>query len=223
MTNKPILFSAPMICALLDGSKTQTRRGLKIKGHKGFFKFGQSETSGYDWTFRRADHVWEDYRHNEFLALLPYQIGDRLWVREAHFAYGRWITTGELTKTGKPKRRFERDFARAALFDANSDFVWSCPEAKYGLYKRPGMFMHRVDSRLTMTVTDARVQRLKNIKDHDCIAEGIPAVGRCYGEPRDAFANLWNGINGPDAWESNPWVAAYTFITHKQNIDQRGV
>src|SRR3546814_16853672 len=85
MADRPILFSAPMVRALSDGRKTQTRRMLSIGGHKEFSEFGPSDTPGYDWHFRRADACWCDFRHSELLARLRWHAGDRLWVKDTFF------------------------------------------------------------------------------------------------------------------------------------------
>jgi hypothetical protein len=220
MTDKPIIFSGPMVRALLEGRKTQTRRALKIKGHKGFFQFGPSDTKGYDWTFRRADHVWEDYEHDKLLSMLPVQIGDRLWVREA-------ITRAE-TDQGEGYMTYAADHKE----------VWPLTRWYHKRNKLPSIHMPRWASRLTLTATDVRVQRLNEISEADAIAEGCRPfwdkdnphtyIGPNGSEtemmplkgPIDDFRNLWNSINGPDAWEANPWVAAYTFTVGRRNIDQ---
>ena len=102
----------------------------------------------------------------------------------------------------------------------------------------PPIHMPRWASRLTLIVTDVRVQRLQDISEEDCIAEGPPDVNNdprtISGElqpmvvlspgrmmtPRAWYHTLWDQINGPDAWDENPWVAAYTFTVHRCNIDQ---
>nr|WP_319250472.1 hypothetical protein [uncultured Celeribacter sp.] len=233
MTDKPILFSGPMVHALLEGRKTQTRRELKIRGRKGFFQFGRSDTKGYDWTFCRADHVWEDYEHEHLLQLLPYQIGDRLYVRENHFAFGYWITTDELTKTGNPKRKFVRDYDVPVLYENPACKLGdrSVDDVK-GWYFRPGIHHERCDSRLTLTVTDVRAQRLQEIREADALAEGVTAYAEGFAveglfwgpTATKSFEYLWDSLNAKRGfgWDENPWVAAYTFTVHKCNIDQMG-
>lgn len=218
MTDRPILFSTPMIRALLDGSKTQTRRALKIKGYKGFFQFGPSDTNGYDWTFRRADHVWEDYKHGRLLSLLPHQIGDRLWVREAHY----------LTDDGEAEFAvYAADVEGVAAHMKDMQCVMaSHPQVDWSkhLRLRPSIHMPRWASRITMTVTEVRVQRLQEISVGDAIAEGCLGYVSHDGEdgeaPQEQFRDLWNSINGHNAWNANPWIAAYNFTVHKRNIDQ---
>lgn len=85
--------------------------------------------------------------------------------------------------------------------------------------------MPRWASRLTLTVTDVRLERLQDISEADAIAEGVgrlttsvPKMGKSI-SARDAFHDIWNDINGPDAWDANPWVAAYSFDLRKRNID----
>ncbi len=85
----------------------------------------------------------------------------------------------------------------------------------------PSIFMPRWASRLTLTVTDVRVQRLQDISEEDAWAEGITAYGttRYEREGRDLYALLWNSINGAGAWNNNPWVVALSFTVRKGNID----
>jgi hypothetical protein len=85
--------------------------------------------------------------------------------------------------------------------------------------------MPRWASRLTLIVTDVRVQRLQDISEEDARAEGIftPEIGYVnLGKkaPVIQYAMLWNSLHGPDAWDANPWVSAITFTVHHGNIDQ---
>ena len=93
---------------------------------------------------------------------------------------------------------------------------------------RPSIHMPRWASRLTLTVTDVRVQRLQEISEEDARAEGAyPCEGGwSYGgsplagtTARGAFYCLWNSLHGPDAWSANPWVCALTFTVDRRNID----
>ena len=86
--------------------------------------------------------------------------------------------------------------------------------------------MPRWASRLTLTVTDVRVQRVQDISEGDIAAEGIARgfSGGPHGEEGlyEDFADLWDSLNAPRGygWDANPWVAAYTFTVQRQNIDQ---
>jgi len=150
--------------------------------------------------------------------LVPFRlhaVGDRLWVREAWRTHVSW----------------DVDPPRGVIPAAPIWFEADPFEARMGLdvgKLRPSMFMPRWASRLTLTVTDVRVQRLQDISEEDAIAEGYPpAEQRATGgiaEIRDAYpiawyAWLWDSINGAGSWEANPWVAAYSFKVEHRNID----
>ena len=194
MTDKPILFSAPMIRALLDGRKTQTRRVLKPQ-----------PDDLYEGQVPRQLHV---------------AIGDRLWVREAHY----------LTDDGDNEYAVyaaDEDDVRAhntklqRMGSTIDEALWR-QHAKL----RPSIHMPRWASRLTLIVTDVRVQRLQEISEEDATAEGWggwldsqTSDGFDGNGPRTWFHKLWDSINGPDAWDRNDWVVAYTFTVHRCNID----
>jgi hypothetical protein len=209
MTDKPILFSAPMVRALLAGNKTQTRRVLKgawqnaLEGHdrvKTWFAPPNVPKEGIPNLWAQSG-IWAE-KHGprggyiRFLGFAPYRPGDLLWVREA------------FTKT-------PAGISYAA--DGVTHFG-----AGGRLKVTPSMFMPRWASRITLEVTGVKVERLQDIKGADIIAEGSRCQGcfdtgrsacmdgGCFAA-RDAFRALWNSINGPGAWEANPWVAAYTF------------
>ncbi len=233
MTDRPILFSAPMIQALLDGRKTQTRRVLKNPEYYGCPTGDCPHMQQAECDAAMQENALPDVR---------FKPGDRLWVREEYYQVGQWSQdAGDLTKGGKPKWKFvplndditfdpPRYFLLARSRTNPDDTLW---------YKRLGRFMPRRYSRLTLLVTDVRVQRLQDISEADAVAEGIArrstiydrqyfrnyasAVG-WFAEEHDgakfSFATLWNSINGPDAWALNPWVAAISFEVVKGNIDQ---
>jgi len=85
--------------------------------------------------------------------------------------------------------------------------------------RTPSLFMPRWASRLTLTITDIRAQRLQGISQEAAEAEGCPDTTGQSGEPRGWFEQIWGEINGPDAWMKNPWVWALTFTVEKRNID----
>lgn len=242
MTDRPVIYSGPMVRALLDGRKTQTRRLLKLRGYPGFFQFGVSDTPGYDWHFRRKDHVWEDYEHTRILGFLQYQLGDRLWVRE-NFQAHSWASDCVTIRYQAETRTkgFTAQIEQIPYPDGEKNsFKFIAPKGPD--YWRPSIHMPRWASRLTLNVTDVRIERLQDITSDDAEAEGllcgeteggdlvwsgvhqtypIPEQ-HCHHWPEEAFAELWNSINGPDAWSTNPWVVAVSFDVHRGNIDKVG-
>jgi len=211
MKERPILFSDPMVKALLAGAKTQTRRVVKLRD------FGPTTPSGagWDWDLRDRRGRWNSFTTTQFVASKcnPYGVvGDRLWVREA------WSHDAP-----------DLDACRAAHEDAMSGMDYgpyyrATECAPDTLRWRPSIHMPRWASRITLEITEVRVQRLQEISEEDARAEGIP-FGEMQdaiinGEPgrvaffnaRDAFAYAWNAINGKRAaWASNPWVWAISF------------
>lgn len=203
MTDRPILFSAPMIRALLDGRKTQTRRVLKPQpsiAHK---------LDGLTWwkLGDRPDSVIV-MGDDALCAAHKKCVGDRLWVREA------W--RGADVTNHLPPREIQ---GACCWYEADGN----APVWKGKL--RPSMFMPRTMSRLTLIVEGVKVERLQSISDEDAKAEG--AI-HAYGEPysiasavsaRRCFELIWKTINGDDSWDANHWVTAISFRVIKANID----
>lgn len=243
MTDLPIPFSAPMVRALIDDRKTQTRRTLSsLRGRhcRHISEFGRSDTPGYDWHFRDDGKRWHDLRHSELLPRLKYQVRDRLWVKEA-YRIRSWDEDGDVwvsyeadgansgRLTSDDEDFLERLCAKVEKAGAETDDAGNYINIPAAALSRPAMFMPRWASRLTLTVTDVRVERLQDISEADAIAEGVftwacerPMMANTRKSDRDLYRELWDSINGPGAWEANPWVAAYTFIVHRGNIDERG-
>lgn len=215
MRDRPIIFSAPMVRALLDGRKTQTRRVLKPQPR-------QTDTG--EWYL--ATPAGFQYLSCPHL-VLPYEVGDRLWVREAHAmlprtAYRGSIGTGTIAQIEHPTDGYSAAVFREG-FDRSGPPKW-----------RPSIHMPRWASRLTLLVTDVRVQRLRQISEADAMAEGMEldnelSAWRCYLPkpsrqdfwlcPRESFRTLWDSLHGQGAWNENPWVCATTFTVHSANID----
>jgi hypothetical protein len=213
MADRPILFSAPMVRALLDGSKMQTRR---------FFKGIEKNDNGL-WHIRNAGggliSVAEADVGREAVDYLPIHVGDRLWVRETWSGHHMFSQT-------PPAQRVSFDTPDGS-FHREDVWFWADGDPEFGDWERPrpGIHMPRWASRLTLSVTEARVERLQDISRGDAMEEGCPFANMAAGpNPRDWYFDLWNQINGPGAWEANPWVAAYTFtVIHKNIAEVRDV
>ncbi|MBF0270301.1 MAG: hypothetical protein HQL44_17105 [Alphaproteobacteria bacterium] len=218
MTDRPIIFSAPMIRALIDGRKTQTRRIIKKKP-----ALDAIAVFGADFLLKPgcAD-------------LIPYAHGDLLWVRENLYQACRYpctLPSGEpepsswtrgrlvhYAADGKPENTPNRHYPKGL-----SGKYISAPDPYATWELRPSIHMPRWASRITLEVTGVKVERLQNISRGDAMAEGCPFPNISGGpDPRDWFQNLWRNINGPESWDQNPFVAAISFKVHKRNIDKLG-
>ena len=192
MTERPILFSAPMVRALLDGSKTQTRRVMKIQPTH-FNPVGVP---------RLAQSVG-----NSDVIACPYgQPGDQLWVKETHW---RDDEDGAIL--------YAANSVDLAVVDQNKHETGS-PRYNW----KPSIFMRREYSRITLEVVSARVERLNDISRGDAMAEGCPFPNMAKGDdPRKWYADLWNAINGPGSWDKNPWVWVVEFTRHNAELRGR--
>jgi hypothetical protein len=199
-TERPILFSASMVRALLAGAKTQTRRIVTVPWR------GSSRALPYEPYWVDTDGVlqfcdeygdytpWVDVAH-------PYGVpGDRLWVKETFIAG---------TFNGG-----DRDWVRYRATDDNPSSDADKPRWK------PSIFMPRKLSRLTLEIVVARVERLTAITEEDAKAEGARCLDLASGREailgqgsyRDHFRYIWDEINGEKApWSTNPWVWAIDF------------
>jgi hypothetical protein len=184
---RPILFSAPMVCAILDGSKTQTRRVVKPVRryeHNNICRPDLVEDPYAVWWHGVSENVG-------CFQICPYGTpGDRLWVRET-WAYER-DGTGCPDDTG-------------ILYRA-TDPGWDDEET--GLRWRPSIHMPRRAFRILLEITDIRVQRLQEISEEDARAEGYDPQSTDF--PALWFHGLWDTIHGSGAWHANPWVWAIT-------------
>ena len=235
MADRGIPFSAPMIRALLDGTKTQTRR---IQAE------GVSMAGSIDHSSGRPIAIDATAWDRRWPVKTKYAVGDRLWVREA------WRTGNgfdEVNATTMAERCLDAGYKKPwapIQYEADKSVRdWILDGHAFGT--RPGRYRHarfmpRWASRLTLTVTDVRVQRLQDISEADAWAEGckrgdptdnggyFPAdehdqtkcCVRGWDNARDWFSDLWDSLNGEGAWDANPWVAAYTFTVAHCNIDQ---
>jgi hypothetical protein len=216
---KPILFSAPMVKAILDGRKTQTRRIMKPQPE--YFE----QYPHWRWTTPqlRKDGLGpfaidSGDRPGIFGKYIP---GETLWVRE---------TWGPRTEQGKPVESRHYVKYRADFIDDSppaDGMDWHTYEDKW----RPSIFMPRWASRITLEITDVRVERLQEITNADAEAEGVGgmrdmrfavALGNLHTTGhRFNFRDLWESINGKGSWESNPWVWVVSFRNSKGVADDR--
>ncbi len=217
VNEKPILFSGPMVEAILEGRKTQTRRLGKNQGD--YPELGvdyiehATKGTGAQATYRAFPGQGSA---RQAIEECPYGVtGDHLWVREAYTPDppqdGTWdfysYTDGVLYNLKAIPKRFRNP--ANVIYRAS----WDNPEA---MLWRPSIFMPRWASRITLEITGIRVERLQQITEEDAKAEGCTQdadFSREYPYSYvDQFHRLWNDINGKRAdWDSNPWVWVVEF------------
>lgn len=211
---RPILFSGEMVQAILDGHKVQTRRVVRTPmAFRAFYtQQGRDPRSLHDaardaridhetgdaWFLVSGDHGWYGP------VRCPYgQQGSRLWVRET------WRESGAMQRG---------DGAIPREHPGIGEVIYAADRGTTGPW-RPSIYMPRWASRITLEVTDVRVERVQQISESDARAEGAP-LGRILGygvvgekSHREGFIDLWDGINARRGlgWEENPWVWAVGF------------
>ncbi len=190
MKERPILFSGSMVRALLNGSKTQTRRLIKPSPPAAFW-----DHKGYELLCHPDGSMRFYFRDTGALAayapkvLCPYGApGDRLWVKETFF--------------------HQDDFH-------GEDCTWyrADHDTFPGMWK-PSIFCRRAYSRITLEIVCVRVERLNDISSDDCLGEGISASDAGLGSDaawRLASQRLWESINSAGSWALNPWVWVIEF------------
>lgn len=214
MKERPILFSAPMVQAILEGRKTQTRRTNsleKVNLNPDAREKAIYTGDGY-WDFVMHDGTWHG------LVKCPYgQIGDQLWVRETcTFEY----------KNAEINKKHGSIHYRASCDELTQEMLsvsWT-----------PSIHMPRWASRIQLEITGIRVERLNDCSSSDAIAEGIESSGlvingisegahyrdyiintndicEWFTNPIASYESLWRSINGPDSWNANPWVWVIEF------------
>lgn len=198
---RPILFSAPMVRALLDGRKTQTRRIYKNRKHPDFgCDMAASELAC------EAQHVIN--------RCCPYgQPSDLLWVRE-----NGWERPERSPKMMRDGADTWAPYYYDADYEANATRENEFAEFKeWGFKRRPSIHMPRWASRITLEIISVRVERLQDISEADVKAEGITLLRMVKGllrkdwTPQRSYSELWEQINGPGSWAANPWVWVIEF------------
>lgn len=223
MTDRPIIFNGAMVRALLTGTKTQTRRIVKITAVMGNKVAIESPDEKLieleDGEFRRGICHYESTSALSGPYRLPYAVGDRLWVRENILQ-----TLGGYTdQSGEYISQWSRERVEYCADDPPPKKRHLHPNRYNSPYmaSRPSIHMPRLASRLTLTVTDVRVQRLQEISRGDAMDEGCPFANlQGCRNPRDWFADLWESLHGAGSWDANPWIVAVTFTVERSNIDE---
>ena len=208
MKTKAIIMQPWGVRAILDGRKTQTRRVVKPQpppcngtGRMHFIVCSTSRADEGRFEFRHADpegNVFAVRRETKlWSARCPYGApGDLLWLRET------WATP---TRSDEPVYRADDD---------------TTP----GICWRPSIFMPRWASRLTLRITNVRVERVQEITYGACIAEGLDMSDVDYQPGWDVskWVDIWDSINAKRgySWESNPWVWVVEFEPIHENVDR---
>ena len=194
MKERPILFKTEMVTAILENKKTQTRRVISSQPVNGNCKLMRlMESTDRDKNKKKGYFSWEELE-NEYSIKpnddpiyfkCPYgENGDRLWVRETFCLNNGFIY-------------FKADGIQ--LLPGNAKW-------------KPSIFMQKIDSRITLEITNIRVERLNDISESDAIAEGIDwEDDYVHMRAKDAYESLWKKINGEESWKQNPWVWVIEF------------
>lgn len=193
MRERPILFSSPMVRAILAGTKAQTRRVVKPQPEWSepatVWQHGDGH-SGSGWYAHHSEYPEEGALHYR----CPYgQPGDRLWVRETHI-----------------------DLGACCLYRADANAEQERALVAPGQRWMPSIHMPRSLSRITLEVTGVRVERLQDISEADAQAEGaepmaLDDLGNTWRTHKRGYQSLWESINGPGSWDANPWVWVIEF------------
>lgn len=231
MKERPILFSAPMVRAILEGRKTQTRRVVKPVGNDDGFVILDYGNGGWPYRSDDGDSTTHTVKRGGKLYLdetphdCPYgQPGDRLWVRET------WRHTASSVEEA---RAITEDITSGIAVDWRATYVENCMNI-LGFSRedaemaddfetwRPSIHMPRWASRITLEITGVRVERLADISKDDAMAEGIvlqpdggfglaDSTHYHFIDPTDSYCSLWESINGAGSWLANPWVWVVEF------------
>ena len=231
MKERPILFNGEMVRAILDGRKTQTRRPIKPQPKEiknGWWEWGYAYGASKATAPRLCSWHAETWQRESGTAPIdrycPSGIpGDQLWVRETWGVHRLTGSAGDKMYLEYPNVLYRADSSTMLVID---DEVWKYVDGKFRW--RPSIHMPRWASRITLEVTDVRVERLQEITDDDARSEGavnddwdewydnvrnyaIP--GSRIERPRDVFHYLWDSIYSKRGfgWDTNPWVWVVEF------------
>ncbi|TCW00421.1 hypothetical protein [Biostraticola tofi] len=229
---RPILFNAEMVRAILYGRKTQTRRAVKFPFHD---KDMECELAG--------NELAGELKAGRFRNSPLGQPGDRLWVRETWGVVSHAFNDDGFRIPWTPQRPatpvHELPFGNGyysghVIYRADGGFIWSGDDDGDGERTawHPSLHMPRKASRIDLLITGVRVERLQDISEEDAKAEGVTRIeNNCgngpaycdyllpdlndtaewYSHAKHSFQSLWRSIYGSESWHSNPWVWVVEF------------
>jgi len=224
MKSKPIIFSEPMVKAILSGTKTQTRRIIRIQPQKDAMgislakELGKGDKNRFGCIIQKSDGLVD-------FAKCPYgEVGDLLYVRE------RW-TRGKIAVGELPDGRDSEPYVSQCTGENNIIYYQQCIENDVDTSEctwKPSIYMPKSASRIFLKVTGVRIERLNDINASEAIKEGIEPILNAYTNyqnpqfptksPIQSFRSLWEKIHGGASWNYNPWVWVVEFELQKPLI-----
>lgn len=234
-TDRPIIFKAPMIRAILDGQKTQTRRIMKPQPYQSGIECKATNMGAGTWRLGALAHagIGDDWK-------CPYGVpGEQLWVRETHCFETNFNLDVDYDPPFNDGRPIKRDSApewgewwtqcHYRATDPTPDLAYDDVEGPHCRW-RSSTTMPKWAARIWLEITSVRVERVQDISKHDCFSEGVteekllgrqvypcPKGPHAMGDhalapcPERAFAAIWDDINGSGAWDRNDWVWVIEF------------
>ena len=214
MRERPIIFNADMVRAVLDGRKKQTRRIMREQPEV-IPKEDEFDQPGFWIPFNAGKTM---VRNEDMYIACPFGLkGDRLWVRETFRVHSRATDVATLVYKASEQQSWTQQTHRVPIEKCNKPAVvdtWT-----------PSIHMPIWASRITLEVTGVRVERLRDISEKDAAAEGVPLAGDLlpdypgtyltpkgdFATAKVAFQRLWESIYGAGSWQANPWVWVVEF------------
>ncbi|MEM0567583.1 hypothetical protein [Salmonella enterica] len=199
MKERGMIFNGEMVRAILDGRKTQTRRIMKNQPAGDYPETPaliRNVGTGFQW------HGL--YGESSIFNCPLGSIGERIWVRETFRVHSRATDVATLVYRASVRNSWTEQTHRVPVAVCNKP---ATPE-KW----TPSIHMPRWASRITLEITDVRVERLNSISDSDASKEGCCIADMESGDClSDVFTRLWTSIYGDDSWQANPWVWVIKF------------
>ncbi|MEN4604112.1 hypothetical protein ABEG90_16005 [Pantoea agglomerans] len=212
MRERPIIFNADMVRAVLDGRKTQTRRIMREQPEV-IPKEDEHGKPGFWIPFNAGKTM---VRNDDMHIACPFGLkGDRLWMRETFRVHSRATDVATLVYKASEQQSWTQQTHRVPIEKCNKPAVvdkWT-----------PSIHMPRWASRITLEITCVRVERMYDISEADARAEGVeqlrggfwrhyqPGWTQHQLSARGSFVTLWKSIYGEESWQANPWVWVVEF------------